>query len=117
MRVTKEEKLRSLKPYFSVTNMWSVDDVKRKHCGHWFDKDTMRFFKSRLVQDVFPTDSGRVYFVSSEQGPDNVRKFSIRCYTIAGDDISTVGEFNSYVTKTQALSAALDCAYNAVKGL
>lgn len=117
MKVTKEEKLRALKPFYMVTDIYSADDIQRKHCGHWFSKDTMRFFKSKVIQDVFPTDSGRVYFVSSEQGPNGVRSFSVRCFMIVTDQIETVGEFQGYSTRTQALTAALNCAYNAVKGL
>ena len=100
-----------------VTDIYSADDIVRKHRGHYFSKDTMRFFKSKLIQDVFPTDSGRVYFVTSEQGPDGVRAFSVRCYSIVQDDISTVGEFRGYESRAKALTAALNCAYNVVKGL
>lgn len=115
--ITKKQKRESLLPYFRLNNIYSVNDIKRKHKGFWFSKDTMRFFKSKLVQDVFPANKGKVYFVSSEKGPDMVRKFSVRCYNLATDSISTVGEFGGYETKTKALTAALNVAYDDVNNL
>ena len=58
--------------------------------GHFFDRDTMRFFKSRigevwLVGDVF-------LFVTSEVPPHGGRAYSVRQMNRDGN-ISTVGEF------------------------
>lgn len=113
MRITKEIKLQAIKPAFHSTGIYSTNDIERKHCGHWFSKDTKRFFGSRIPLDCFPSN-GKVYFVSSEYtGFDKrVRAFTVRVYDIKTDDIGTVGEFNGYGTKSQALSAALNCAYD-----
>ena len=44
--------------------------LEHKACGgNWFDPGMMRFFKSRVVGEMV----GR-YFVTSEKGPDQVRR-------------------------------------------
>ena len=87
--------------------IYSTDDIKnqyqRKTNGHWFDKDTMAFFKCRLDGQVFAHDSKRLfYFVSSEKGPDDKRKSSIRSYDPTTGKIDTVGEFQQYATPSRA---------------
>jgi hypothetical protein len=115
MRVTKQTKLKTINPLFYKHDIYSVNDIERKHRGYWFSKDTMRFFSSRVLQDVFPTNDG-LYFVSSEAKgfTDSTRVFTVRFYSIGDDRINTVGELGQYGTRTQALSAALDFAYQDV---
>jgi hypothetical protein len=60
--------------------------------GHWFDKETMRFFKSRV--GIIRSKGDDYYFVSSEQPPHGKRMFSVRHMDIGGD-IKTIGEFCS----------------------
>ncbi len=68
---------------------------------HWFDRDTLRFFHSRISTGVF----GGRYFVSSEKGPGMARRYSVR---IANDDgsIDTVGDFQQDATLAQAKARA-----------
>lgn len=63
--------------------------------GHWFDKDTMRFFRSRLP-DYSYLKGEKAYFITSEQGPcsNNERKYSIRCFDRTTGSIDTIGPFN-----------------------
>lgn len=72
---------------------------------HWFDPDTMRFFKSRIY-GVMGTNSLACnrYFISSEANPEGVRRFTVRMVNIF-DGIETVGEFHSHRTQSQALRA------------
>jgi hypothetical protein len=113
MKTTKAQKLETLKPFYNLTQIYSTYDIERKHKGFWFSKDTIRFFKSKVVDEVFPTNNGKVYFVSSEKNQlHDKRAFTVRCYNIKDDFISTIGEFQAYETKTQALTAALNCAYD-----
>ena len=80
-----------------------IDEVKRCN-SHFFDADTMRFFKSRLLE-VFPSNKqNATYFVTSEQGPNNVRAYSVRKF--ASCKVNTVGEFQGYATAAQAKAAA-----------
>ncbi len=85
----------------SYTNLLAVVHANDKAGRHWFETDTMEFFKSRLESDLI---DGR-YFISSEHGPYGPRAFSVR---MADEDahIQTVGEFMGYKTLTSAVLAA-----------
>ena len=67
---------------------------------YWFEPGTMRFFRSRVSETVYPGG----YFVTSEQGPNGVRRYSVR--QCVDGSISTVGEFQAYQTAAQAHRAA-----------
>jgi len=83
---------------------FTMDQIKQANHeagGYWFSPGARRFFRSRLGRTVY---RGR-YFVSSEQQDDNhPRRYTIRR---AGDDgrISTVGEFQEYATRANAVAA------------
>ena len=68
---------------------------------HWFDKDTLRFFKSRVSN--WDCISG--LFISSERGPDMVRKYTVRKADFETGNVSTVGEFQQYRTIKAAKGA------------
>lgn len=73
--------------------------------SHWFDLSSMRFFNTRLGQEVF----GGRYFVSSEKYNYNApRLFTVREVTWEDGrmSIGTVGEFQQYRTRGQAQAAA-----------
>ncbi len=84
----------------------SVECLKRLYSerrpdGHWFDRSTMQFFKSRIGSIV---QVGQVWlFVSSEKSPSNPRAYTIRRMSETGD-IGTVGDFNA-MTRSQAVTA------------
>ena len=82
----------------------SIADIKtanRAKGHHWFDNDTLGFFKSRVGESVY----GGRFFVSSEKGPNMQRRYTVREASKDGS-ISTVGEFQQYATLAQARSAA-----------
>lgn len=87
----------------------SVDDVEKMNQAagqHFFDADTMRGFKTRVLGDLH----GGRYFVTSE--PDfygRDRRYTVRR---ANDDatIDTVGDFREYKTAYQAQKAAREAA-------
>lgn len=69
---------------------------------HWFEPDTMRFFRTRVHGGPY----GGRYFVTSEQADDeSPRMFSVRA---AFDDggIGTVGMFQQYATREAAEAEA-----------
>jgi hypothetical protein len=81
----------------------------RKPEGHFFDKDTMRFFDSRLSgkgYKIIPTKN--VYFITSEQYHDSQgsrpRKYSIRVIEKEGN-VKTIGEFQQYDSMESAKNA------------
>lgn len=93
----------------------SMADVRRANeesGGCWFDKSTMRFFKSRIETGIVKCWYGedgvakRARFVTSEQGPDGRRAYTIREATPTGG-IDTVGEFQGYATLKAARAAIL----------
>lgn len=76
---------------------------------HWFTPDTRRFWGSRVASYGFCSpDGARVYFVSSEYtGVDRRRRaYSVRVGDLETGKVDTVGEFNGYATRAQAIAAA-----------
>ncbi len=61
--------------------------------GHWFDPETMGFFKSKIGRSRMIRNI--IYFVSSEKPPHGDRKYSVRRMDKSGD-ITTVGPFCEY---------------------
>lgn len=85
--------------------MLSLYEIQDRHEGLWFDYSTMRFWRTRLSERVYPTWNG-TYFVSSESiGTGRSRAASIR-FADLGGDITTVGEFQGYPTMAHAHRAA-----------
>ena len=87
-----------------MTTYYTVDDIRSANSVrgyHFFDKDAMRFFDSRLSEEVY----GGKYFITSERFDSR----SPRLYTIrmVNDDasIDTIGEFQQYETLAKAKSA------------
>jgi hypothetical protein len=90
----------------------AIRDHYRGH-GHWFDKETLRFFRSRIGELAYDDGNGRAYFVTSEQFVQYEpryyvapRKYTVRCYTWSTHHISTVGEFQAYASRSGANAAA-----------
>lgn len=83
-----------------MTKQYTIDDIRCQmvaNGSHWWDADTMRFFKLRVHPRVYQ-GSGGIYFVTSEKGPSGVRACSVRRFNPEQDlrDVETVGAFNCY---------------------
>ncbi len=82
----------------------TISDVKaanREVGEHWFERSTMRFFNTRIVSKLI---SGR-YFVTAERMDDTRRfKYTVRSAEPDGS-IDTVGEFQQYDSKEDAMIA------------
>ena len=81
----------------------SMSDVRRanKDAGyHWFDSSTLGFFGSHVGRTLY----GGRYFISSEQPPYGPRRYTVREAEPDGG-IETVGGFQQYETRAQALAA------------
>lgn len=72
--------------------------------GHWFDKDTMRFFNTRVQHSLIKTVNKVVYFVTSEKYLDDPRRYSLRSMSLVTGNMDTIGEFNE-MTRSQAVKA------------
>lgn len=90
------------KPFATIAE---VEAANKAHGGHFFDRQTMRFFKSRIESSVL---SGR-YFLTSEQPPGGRRAYTVRRASDTGA-VRTVGELGAYATKEQARKAAYAAA-------
>lgn len=97
----------------------SIDSLKAHYCPapgrHWFDPDTLRFFRSRLPQQVYRSGTynqpGRyAYFVTSEENRGMSRTYprawSVRRYDYNERDISTIGEFQEWSCNASATRRA-----------
>lgn len=71
--------------------------------GHWFDRGSMDFFKTKLPLNAYELRTGGIYFVTRETNPSGEKRFSVRRQKVNGD-IDTVGELHAY--KTAALARA-----------
>lgn len=86
-------------------NILSMQEIEQRYAPgigrHWFDADTMRFFRTRLAQVGYESADGKVYFVTSDQnrgfGGTYPRLYSVRVLKGPGD-IDTVGEFQAFRT-------------------
>ncbi len=93
--------------------MHSVSDVRyaNRQAGFcYFEPDTMRYFRSRVLGWFVPLPDGGGLFGTSErfvssQGWSPGRKFTIRRARPSGD-IDTVGEFQGYASSKAAERAA-----------
>jgi hypothetical protein len=82
-----------------------VDEIRQAnaaHGHHFFEPDTMRFFRSRVLAGVY----GGRYFVTSERAPGAARRYTVRRADEYGA-ISTAGEgFRAYATAAEARAVA-----------
>lgn len=79
---------------FKTWTINAIKDAVRAKGSHWFDPDTMRFFKTRISDKVYQGQGG-VYFVTSEEDPSGKRAYSVRSFDPATANIDTVGDFHS----------------------
>ena len=80
----------------------TIDDVKAANARagfHFFSRDTLRFFSSRISSHVY----GHGVIVTSERNEydDQPRRYSVRLALPTGE-IETLGEFQRFATSGQA---------------
>lgn len=95
-----------------ATKMYrDTDEIRtaaRNMGSHFFDADTMRFFRSRVGANVY----GGRFFVTSEQGPhdDSPRSYTVRVVIPAARgrrfDIDEAGAFQEHASSAAANRAA-----------
>lgn len=73
-------------------------DYARRNGGHWFDADTIRFFRTTFPSGFWDVPAARVtLFVTGERNRFDdtaVRRYSVRAYIWDAADIETLGDFN-----------------------
>lgn len=84
--------------------MTTITTIKQRNidAGHYFfDAKAMGFFDSRVSRTTYGD-----FFVTSEKGPDEVRRYTVRYSEPETGHVSTVGEFQQYDTLWSALAEA-----------
>ena len=97
-----------------------ISKIKKAHKGHWFDKEAMRFFGTRII-DYNTNRHGM--FITEEKADfaGERRAFNLRMYVPEQDDIITIGDYLQFPTLQEArsfkraVSKALDKAGNREK--
>lgn len=100
-----------------MTIAYSTEELKNQYIstssGHWFDKGTMKFFRSRLTTNYRRLNDTTALFITTERGPFGPRKANLRkaelvkyirednriCYKIKIDTISPFNELTLYQAK------------------
>ena len=85
--------------WYSRGGMAAFKRANRDAGLHWFDADTMRFFRSR-VGDLLPGD----YFISSEKRWDEGRAYTLR-RAMPDGNVESCSGFQQYPTRAAALRA------------
>ncbi len=84
-----------------------IRDIERLNAQkgkHWFEADTLRFFRSRYADTAIVKDGG-AYFTSSEQGPSMARLYSVRRMDMETGAVESIGGFQAYDTLALAEAA------------
>jgi hypothetical protein len=93
--------------------MSEIKACNRARNKHFFDASTMRFFRSRVGDEVF-NGPGGVYFVTSEQfvlgSRRDPRRYSVQRFNPRTCGIDLVGEFQQYANMAAAKRAARKAA-------
>ena len=83
------------------TNMTEVKKANKEKGGHFFDKNTLRFFNSRIESSLLKNK----YFITSEwYGEGFKRLYTIR-EALKDGSIKTIGKFQEHKTKELAKEA------------
>lgn len=94
---------------FLKIGSYRIDEIKNlaeKNHSHFFDKDTMKFFSSRLSELCWKIEQ-EIYFITSEADQSYIkhsgskRAFTVRKCSLNGN-IETVGKFQEFSTVKEA---------------
>jgi hypothetical protein len=87
---------------FTYLTMQDVIDANKSIGHHWFDRETLRFFNTRIESSLIAGE----YFITSERVDDrDRRRYSLRRAKPDGT-VETIGAFQAYASKSEALNAA-----------
>lgn len=98
------------KPYpHPIYNNQDLIAASRWFGSHFFDKDTMRFFRSRLIDCTYTVPGGVCVFITSERFTSHThtapRRYTVRTFDTMTGNIEEVGEFQEHATLYQARKA------------
>jgi hypothetical protein len=78
---------------------------------HFFDNDTMRFFKSKIYLPILHTDKGLVYVTSEKHGQGYPRLYTVRIMDETGNVKELNCDFQEFTTLKRARTHAQKQAY------
>lgn len=86
----------------------------KEHGYYFFDKDTKKFWNSKIVAGMYKNNT----FVTSEDNYDRTRiLYTVRQYDWEKHTVITIGEFQQFETKEEAVAVARrvrkGCTYDA----
>jgi hypothetical protein len=81
----------------TVTSVADIQAIAKGAGSHFFDRDTMRFFSSRVLEGVYPAlsngenrwesrEGAKFAFVTSESNEWEGRKYTVRILTLESRD-------------------------------
>lgn len=79
--------------------------IYKKGYGHFFDKETMRFWESRIESELF---TNRCFVTSENNFNDTARFYTVRRFSEEYTKVETIGEFNKIVDYAEAVKFAMD---------
>jgi hypothetical protein len=94
-----------------ATRRWTIAAIKaanRRAGGNFFDKETMRFWKSSILPNVYTGTDG-VYFVTGDASFSGKRVYWVRKFHPSSGRVDSVGDA-PYNSKSEALSIAKTAA-------
>jgi hypothetical protein len=91
-------------------NINQIKQIAADNGNHFFEPGAMRFFNSRILSDTYYSHSleayGVVFFVTSERGWDQTRRYTVRAFNPELGTTKTVGELGLFATPSQAKACA-----------
>lgn len=83
--------------------LYTIDDIRLACVGksHFFDKETMRWWKTRVSECVFQGHQG-VFFVTSDKPGGNSRSYTVRRFDPEKCTIEAASKFGAFATLKQA---------------
>lgn len=82
----------------------TIEQIKTANAAaghHFFDRDTLRFFRSRIGSRTYVGRDGCIYFVTSERQLGRARRYTVRV-TVDGRNIGSVPEFQAFANARTA---------------
>ena len=93
--------------YPTFVSMYDLRGAVVESGSHFFDRDTLRFFRSRIGSNIY---GGRLFVTSEQSGDDSPRLYTIRMVRQYLDrsmlHMTTVGGFQRFRSYDAAHSAA-----------
>ena len=82
---------------------------RKNYHDHFFDKETMKFFSSRIYHSTAKEKYANIYFITSEKAcfNDATRVYNIRCMKADGD-IDTIAKRPTLAEAKAALNDIID---------